>query len=103
MTIMPKGALRLNGPVKAARFMTGLVGEHSCSGVFIDSEIAALAGYEVWGVTIAHISVIMPPAFRRRGFGRSAVAHVIRAVLTAGLVPQYRALQSNRASIRIAE
>jgi len=80
-----------------------LVGEYPSSGVFVGSELVALAGYEVWRGTIAHISVITHPAFRGRGWGRSAVAHVARIALTAGLVPQYRTLQSNRASIRIAE
>jgi len=80
-----------------------LVGEYPSSGVFIGNELVALAGYEVWRGTIAHIAVITHPAFRGRGFGRSAVAHIARVALTAGLVPQYRTLQSNRASIRIAE
>lgn len=79
-----------------------LVGEHPSSGVFVGSELVALAGYEVWRGTIAHISVIAHPGFRGRGFGRSTVAHIARAALTAGLVPQYRTLQSNRASIGIA-
>ena len=51
-----------------------VVGEHPASGIFVGSELVALAGYEVWGDTIAHISVITNPAFRGRGFGRSAVA-----------------------------
>jgi GNAT superfamily N-acetyltransferase len=75
----------------------------SASGIFAGSDLVALAGYEVWGGTIAHISVVTHPAFRGRGFGRSAVAHVAHVALAAGLVPQYRTLQSNRASIRIAE
>lgn len=78
-------------------------GKYPLSGVFVDSELAALAGYEVWGGTIAHISVITHPAFRGRGFGRSVVAHVAQVALAAGLIPQYRTLQSNRASMRIAE
>ena len=73
------------------------------SGVFIGSELVALAGYEVWGGVIAHISVITHPAFRSRGFGRSVVAHLASAALGAGLVPQYRTLESNRPSLRVAE
>jgi GNAT superfamily N-acetyltransferase len=80
-----------------------LVGEHPASGVFAGSSLVALAGYEVWGGRIAHISVITHPAFRSRGFGCSAVAHLAGVALAAGLVPQYRTLESNRASIRIAE
>jgi GNAT superfamily N-acetyltransferase len=73
------------------------------SGVFIGSELVSLAGYEIWGGVVAHISVITHPAFRSRGFGRSAVAHLANAALAAGLVPQYRTLESNRPSMRIAE
>jgi len=77
--------------------------EHPCSAVFVGGRVAALAGYEVWGGTIAHISVVTHPDFRSRGFGRSAVAHLAGRAITAGLLPQYRTLQSNRASIRVAE
>lgn len=80
-----------------------VVGEHPSSGVFVGNELVALAGYEVWGSSIAHISVVTHPAFRGRGFGGSAVAHLAQAALAADLVPQYRTLQSNHASIRIAE
>lgn len=77
--------------------------QHPCSAVFVGGQVAALAGYEVWGGTIAHISIITHPDFRSRGFGRSAVAHLAGCAVAAGLLPQYRTLQSNRASIRVAE
>ena len=80
-----------------------LVGEHPSSGVVVGSNLVALAGYKIWGGAIAHISVITHPNFRGRGFGRSAVAHLASVALVAGLVPQYRTLESNQASIRIAE
>lgn len=76
---------------------------HPCSAVFVSGRIAALAGYKVWGGTIAHISVVTHPDFRRRGLGRSAVAHVVQRAIAAGLLPQYRTLESNRASIHVAE
>jgi predicted GNAT family acetyltransferase len=65
--------------------------------------LAVVAGYEVWGGSIAHISVIVRPGFRGRGFARAAVAHVAARAVEAGLLPQYRTLESNRASIRIAK
>jgi GNAT superfamily N-acetyltransferase len=80
-----------------------IVGEHPSSGVFVGSELVALAGYEVWGGSIAHMSVVTHPAFRGQGFGGSAVAHLAHAALAAGFVPQYRTLQENLASIRLAE
>lgn len=73
------------------------------SGVFVDGQLVSLAGYEAWGGCIAHISVITHPAFRRQGFGRSAVAHLASRALVSGLIPQYRTLYSNLASIRVAE
>ncbi len=76
--------------------------EHPASGVFVGGRLVALAGYEVWGGAIAHISVISHPEFRGRGFGRSVVAHVAGQALASGLIPQYRTLESNRSSIRIA-
>jgi GNAT superfamily N-acetyltransferase len=77
--------------------------EVPCSGVFHDGQLAALAGYETWGGTIAHLCIVTRPAFRGRGFGRAAVAHLARRALAAGLLPQYRTLDANTPSIRIAE
>jgi len=77
--------------------------DHPCSGVFIGDQLVAVAGYEVWGGTIAHISIITHPDFRRQGYGRNAVAHLADRAIHAGLLPQYRTLQSNLPSVRIAE
>lgn len=74
-----------------------------CSGVFLDGQLAALAGYEIWGGTIAHLSVVSAPAFRGKGYGRDAVAHLAERAIKAGLLPQYRTLESNTASLRIAK
>lgn len=73
------------------------------SGVIVEGKLVALAGYETWGGTIAHISVITRADQRGRGFGRSAVAHLTRRALAEGLVPQYRTLEGNVASVRVAE
>lgn len=77
--------------------------EHPCSGVFIDGRLASLAGYETWGGTIAHISIITHPDFRGRGYARDTVAHLATRALGAGLLPQYRTLESNAPSIRLAQ
>ncbi|MGI9241835.1 MAG: GNAT family N-acetyltransferase [Verrucomicrobiales bacterium] len=79
------------------------VGEDRCSGVLVEGELVALAGYRVWPFDIAHIYVVSDPGFRGQGFGRSAVAHVARRALSAGLIPQYRTLESNLPSLRIAD
>lgn len=72
------------------------------SGVFVDDELVSLAGFEIWGRKIAHISVVTHPSHRSRGYARSAVAHVSKVALEAGLIPQYRALESNEPSICVA-
>lgn len=77
--------------------------EVPCSGVFCDGQLVALAGYETWGGTIAHLYIVTHPGFRGRGFGRGAVAHLARRALADGLLAQYRTLDSNSPSIRIAE
>jgi len=77
--------------------------EQPCAGVFADGQLISLAGFEVWGGAIAHISVVTHPAYRNRGAGRSAVAALARRAIDAGLLPQYRTLQANAASIRVAE
>lgn len=77
--------------------------ELPCSGVFVESRLVALAGYETWGGAIAHIAVVTHPDFRGNHFGRSAVAHLTRRALCAGLLPQYRTLESNAASMCLAQ
>jgi GNAT superfamily N-acetyltransferase len=78
------------------------ISEHVASGVFLDGKLVALAGYEVWGGAIAHISVVVHPVQRGLGFGTAVVAHVSAQALAAGLLPQYRTLESNQSSIGIA-
>ena len=73
------------------------------SGVFFGGHLVAVAGYEIWGGSIAHISVITHPGFRGYGFARSVVAHLASRALSVRLIPQYRTLDSNLASIRVAE
>lgn len=75
----------------------------SASGVFCDNHLVALASYEIWGDSIAHISIITHPKYRSRGFGSSAVAHIAARALADGLLPQYRTLESNVPSMRIAK
>ena len=79
------------------------MGEMPCSGVFVDDDLVALAGYKTWPCDIAHIHVVAHPEFRGRGFGRAVVAHIAGVALDSGLTPQYRTLESNRPSIRVAE
>jgi GNAT superfamily N-acetyltransferase len=79
------------------------ISSHPASGVFFGDQLVALAGYEVWGGVIAHISVITHPRFRGCGYGQSAVSDNAARALSEGLVPQYRTLESNLPSLRVAD
>ncbi len=71
-------------------------------GVYAEGRLVTVAGYQLWDVVIAHISVITHPQHRGRGYGRAAVSRLTEEVLAGGLVPQYRTLEANRSSVAIA-
>ena len=71
-------------------------------GAFAEGELAAVAGYEVWGESIAHVAVLTHPAHRGRSLGRAVVGATAAVALERGLVPQYRSLMANRASLAVA-
>ena len=60
------------------------------------------AGHDEWEQIIAHLGVLTPPAFRRRGFGLVAAALATNEALDLGLVPQWRSRIENSASRRTA-
>jgi RimJ/RimL family protein N-acetyltransferase len=73
-------------------------------GAFTDAgKLSPLAGYEKWGDEIAHIAIVSAADCRKGGFATAAVAAAAGHALSAGLLPQYRTLRSNQASIRVAE
>jgi GNAT superfamily N-acetyltransferase len=76
---------------------------HPQAGAFVGDDLVALAGYEVWGNRIAHISVITHPAHRGRGLGTAVVSRIAALALDRRLVPQFRTLETNAPSIAIAE
>jgi RimJ/RimL family protein N-acetyltransferase len=67
-----------------------------------NGELVAVAGTRVWAEPIAHISVVARPGFRDQGFGTRAVAAATSRALDIGLLPQYRVLESNAQSRRVA-
>ncbi|MFN3651164.1 MAG: GNAT family N-acetyltransferase [Armatimonadota bacterium] len=77
--------------------------EVPAAGVFRGDTLAALAGYEVWGNVLAHLCVVTHPGYRGRGLGRQAVSRIALHALGLGFVPQYRTLESNRASMAIGK
>ena len=78
------------------------IGETPLAGFMVQRELIAVAGYEVWGGVIAHISVVVHPAHRGKGYGRSVVSLCASTAIAAGLLAQYRTLGANIPSIQIA-
>lgn len=72
------------------------------AGKFVRGDLAALAGYELWGERIAHIAIITRPDMRGRGYGAEAVSLLAEDVVSRGLIAQYRTLRANTPSMRIA-
>lgn len=66
-------------------------------------EIAASAGVNWQSPYFAELYVNTQPAYRRRGFGRSAVAAVVQRVLDEGRMPLYAVGLDNEASTQLAE
>lgn len=71
-------------------------------GRFVGSELVALAGYEVWDDTLAHVAVVTHPEHRNEGHAQAVVSAVARDALDAGLVPQYRTLEAWPWSVQVA-
>jgi RimJ/RimL family protein N-acetyltransferase len=72
------------------------------AGVFKGNELAALASYQIWGAQIAHISIVTHPALRGQGYATAGVSSLTQTILERTLVPQYRTLEGNAASMAIA-
>lgn len=72
------------------------------AGLEEDGRWVALASYENWGNTIAHLSVITHPGFRGQGYARRIVHYLALSALQDGLIPMYRALESNFPSRAVA-
>ena len=71
-------------------------------GAFRGQELAALAGYQLWGEQIAHIAILTHPAFRGQGHATTAVSTLTEMVFERTLVPQYRTLDANAPSLAVA-
>ena len=66
-------------------------------------EATAVAGYQPWHGTVAHLGVAAVPRHRRQGFAGSAAAGAVSAAIDAGLVAQWRCRVGNTASLRLAD
>jgi len=66
------------------------------------SIVVAAAGYRPWLDRLAHLSVLTRTGYRGRGLATLVAAAAISHAQAAGLTPQWRALASNVASLRVA-
>ncbi|MGC4017560.1 MAG: GNAT family N-acetyltransferase [Luteolibacter sp.] len=73
------------------------------SGVFTDGILVSLATADPSDETIAPLRLITDPDYRRRGYGRSALANAVGRVLKDGQLPQLRVPDGDPAMRRIAE
>jgi GNAT superfamily N-acetyltransferase len=69
---------------------------------FVGDEIVAAAGYDVWGGALAHVGVATHPLHRGRGHGTAVASAIIETALSRGLIAQWRTLEANTPSTRIA-
>lgn len=68
----------------------------------VAGRVVAASGYQVWHGQLGHLSVLVDPAFRGRGLGKTVAARAVGQVVHAGLVPQWRARRTLVASRQIA-
>lgn len=71
-------------------------------GAFSDQILCAVASYEIWETSIAHITIATHPAYRRRGFAKAAVGALAMAAFDQGLILQWRAVAWNKNSLALA-
>jgi hypothetical protein len=72
-------------------------------GCFDGKALSAAASYEVWSGQVAHVGLITVKDRRRKGFGAEVGAAATSDAIARGLVPQWRALESNSSSLAAAE
>lgn len=65
-------------------------------------EPRAVAGYQRWHTTIAHIGVVVASGHRGRGYASAAATGAVSAAIDAGLIAQWRCRVGNAASLRLA-
>ncbi len=66
-------------------------------------EPVAVAGYQPWHSTIAHIGVVAATRHRRRGYAAAAATAAVGGAIDAGLIAQWRCRMGNAASLRLAD
>ncbi|WP_146792628.1 GNAT family N-acetyltransferase [Agrococcus baldri] len=63
----------------------------------------AVAGFQRWHGSVAHLGVAVAPDRRGQGYADSAAARAVTAAIDAGLIAQWRCRVGNDASLRLAD
>jgi GNAT superfamily N-acetyltransferase len=74
------------------------------SGVFVASDggrAVSASGWRIWPAGIAHMSVLTASTHRGLGYGLAAASAALQRASTSGLVFQWRAAETNAASIAL--
>jgi hypothetical protein len=64
--------------------------------------LAAAGMLEPWGARLLHVGIVTHPAYRGCGYGTAVVSAMTAHRLAGGKVVQYRTLEANLPSVRIA-
>ncbi|WP_144240155.1 GNAT family N-acetyltransferase [Haladaptatus cibarius] len=72
-------------------------------GLFVNEELGAIAGYEIWDDVNAHIEIVTHPNYRSEGYGQAVVSRATDHALSADLLPQYRTLDAWQWSVSFAQ
>ncbi|GAA0539110.1 GNAT family N-acetyltransferase [Halorubrum ejinorense] len=72
-------------------------------GLFVDEELVAVAGFDVWEGVLAHLAVVTRPDNRGHGYGRSVVSQATEKAFADGLLPQYQTSDAWPWSVALAQ
>jgi len=64
-----------------------------------DGSVTSACGYRIWDDAVAHMSILTHPDHRGHGLGRTVGSAATAHALTAGLLPQWRAIRPDSIAI----
>lgn len=97
-----KGMLAAADPTEASHSALE-PGRFPTVGVFEGRELAAAASYEVLFGKVAHVGVLVHPAFRGKGMAAKVISAITEEALSENLGIQYQTLSANAASVAAAK
>lgn len=72
-------------------------------GLFVDGELGAVAGVNIWDGLLAHLAVVTDPNHRGQGYGKAVVSRATEQALGDGFLPQYRTADAWPWSVALAQ